>query len=312
MTVLPHHRGVRTPVHIPRGASLPRIASILEEQSVISSTLPFLAVALMQGHLRDMKLGTYDFPEDLTPIEVVDILVSGKHQLERWVTVPEGWTNRRIAARLRAALGLDSSRFMQLTQDPHFIRGLGLEVKSLEGYLFPDSYLFILTDSLKTIVRHMHTAWTKALPEDWRGQLKVLKRSLHEVMTIASLVEGETRVPAERARVAGVYYNRLARGMRLEADPTIQYIIPDGPRRLFLRDLRIPSRYNTYLNRGLPPGPVNNPGRAAIHAALHPESHDYLYFVATGMGGHTFSRTYDEHLRAVREYRRRMKAKEGS
>ncbi len=307
---LPHHRSRTGPVHIPRGASILEIAAILEEEDVVPSRVPFLVFAVVRGHVRDMKLGTYDFPQNLTPWETVHILVSGEHQLERWVTIPEGWTSRRIAARLQNALGIDSARFLRMIRDPALLRALGVQSSSLEGYLYPDSYLFILTDSLRTIIRHMHSSFRTALPSDYAQRLTVLRRTLHEVVTIASLVEGETRLASERARVAGVYYNRLARGMRLEADPTIQYIIPDGPRRLYLKDLRIPSPYNTYLRKGLPPGPINNPGREALYAAFHPESHEYLYFVATGTGGHTFSHTYEDHMKAVRAYRRTMQNRE--
>jgi len=127
--------------------------------------------------------------------------------------------------------------------------------------------------------------------------------NMHEILTMASIVEGETRVADERARVAGVYYNRLNIGMLLQADPTIQYIVSDSPRRILYRDLSINSPYNTYMYGGLPPGPVNNPGPAAIHAALYPESHEYYYFVADGEGRHTFTRNYEEHLRAVRRFR---------
>jgi len=135
-------------------------------------------------------------------------------------------------------------------------------------------------------------------------QAKKMKMTIGQVLTMASIVEGETVLDRERPIIAGLYYNRLHRGMKLEADPTIQYIIPDGPRRLFYNDLRIDSPYNTYKKYGLPPGPINNPGRKSILAALYPARHNYLYFVADGLGGHRFARTYEEHLRNVRAYRR--------
>jgi UPF0755 protein len=128
--------------------------------------------------------------------------------------------------------------------------------------------------------------------------------SLKEVVTLASIVEGESGVDAERPTIAGVYLNRLRKNMKLEADPTIQYVLPGGPRRLLYTDLRIDSPYNTYLYRGLPPGPVNNPGKQSILGVLYPEKHQYLYFVATGVGGHRFSKTFSEHQKAIRVYRK--------
>ena len=128
--------------------------------------------------------------------------------------------------------------------------------------------------------------------------------SLHKVLTFASIVEGESGIDEERPMIAGVYWNRLKRNMRLEADPTIQYVIPDGPRRLLYRDLKYPSPYNTYLNYGLPPGPVNNPGKKSIIATLYPERHQYLFFFATGVGGHRFSKSLNEHQKAVRGFRK--------
>ena len=134
--------------------------------------------------------------------------------------------------------------------------------------------------------------------------------TMHQVLTLASIVEGESGIDEERPMIAGVYWNRLKNRMRLEADPTIQYVLPDGPRRLFHRDLRLGSPYNTYRNYGLPPGPINNPGKKAILATLYPEKHQYLYFVATGVGGHRFSRTYAEHQKAARAYRRARREEE--
>jgi UPF0755 protein len=138
---------------------------------------------------------------------------------------------------------------------------------------------------------------------------KELGFTTHQVITLASIVEGEAMYEDEKPRIAGVYLNRLKRNMPLEADPTIQYIIPDGPRRLYYKDLTIQSPYNTYLNKGLPPGPVNNPGKSSILAVLYPEKHKFLYFVSDGRGRHVFSKTYVEHLTAVRRYRKLLVSK---
>jgi UPF0755 protein len=144
----------------------------------------------------------------------------------------------------------------------------------------------------------------KFFADSLQRRARQIKMTINEVLTMASIVEGETILDRERPIIAGLYYNRLRRRMKLEADPTIQYIISDGPRRLLYLDLRTESPYNTYQKYGLPPGPINNPGRKSILAALYPAKHNYLYFVADGTGGHRFARTFEEHLKNVRAYRR--------
>jgi UPF0755 protein len=144
----------------------------------------------------------------------------------------------------------------------------------------------------------------RQIPDSAEQRARELGMTLHEIITLASLVEGEAMVDSERAMIAGVYRNRLRRGMRLQADPTIQYIIPDGPRRLLKKDLQIESPYNTYLHAGLPPGPINNPGRKSIEAALYPRDVPYLYFVARGDGSHVFSVTMSQHVQAKRAFDR--------
>ena len=300
----PHTREGSAPVEIPRGASLGEIGSILAEQDVISSRYLFIIAARLTDKGRRLQSGLYLFPNPLAITNVVDILSEGSHQAYRDVTVREGLTLRQIAKTIDEQAGFPSDSILRLARDRDFIRELGLEVPSLEGYLLPETYRVRYDENARTLLRRMVRSNDDLFDEAALRQMRILRRTRHEIMTMASLVEGETRLPEERARVAGVYYNRLRRGMLLQADPTIQYIIPDGPRRLLYRDLSINSPYNTYMYAGLPPGPVNNPGRQAIRAALQPERHEYVYFVADGTGGHRFSRTLDEHNRAVATYRK--------
>jgi UPF0755 protein len=300
----PHTPSRHLPVSIERGASVMQIAAILEEQDVISNRFLFLIAARFFEKSDKLKAGTYLFTEPMSIIGVLNDLAAGRHRIELWVTIPEGLSAKRIAQILKGTSDIDTKRFLDLASDRDYAESLGIDAPGLEGYLFPDTYLFKVHDKPEHIISLMVGRFKSKVDRNMLDRMKKRGRSLHEIMTMASIVEGETRVPGERARVAGVYYNRLDCGMLLQADPTIQYIIPDGPRRLLYEDLRIKSPYNTYRIKGLPPGPINNPGLECIEAAIDPERHGYLFFVANGRGGHTFSRTYEEHNRAVAEYRK--------
>jgi UPF0755 protein len=264
----------------------------------------FVAAAKISGKNDRLQSGLYRFPQILAIPDVVTILADGSHQASIEVTIREGLTIRQIAAEIEKQCDIPADSIRVLSRDPAFIASLGLTVRSLEGYLLPETYRFRYDVTARAMLRRLAESMQEVFTEQRKQRMRDMGRSMHEILTMASLVEGETRLDHERARVAGVYENRLRRGMLLQADPTIQYIIPDGPRRLLYRDLSINSPYNTYMYAGLPPGPVNNPGTASILAALSPESHDYYYFVADGSGGHRFSRTADEHARAVAAYRR--------
>jgi UPF0755 protein len=299
-----HTNGLNAKVSIPPGANLTQIGKILEDNDVVSHWLVFAIAAKLSGESGRLQSGIYKFPSAMKIWDVVSSLHAGRYQVQVWITFHEGITIRGIAAVLRNKLGIDTQRILSLSRSGSFRSALGVDAPSLEGYLYPDTYLFKLDDTPEKILTVMHQQFRKNIRSALRSQFAAQRRPLHQIMTMASIVEGETKKSDERARVAGVYYNRLRRGMRLQADPTIQYIIPDGPRRLFYKDLRVPSPYNTYMHAGLPPGPVNNPGKEAVLAAMFPESHGYLYFVADGTGGHRFSRNYAEHAAAVAAYRK--------
>lgn len=303
----PHTRGSRKVVEIPRGTSLRAIADILAEDDVITNRYLFLAAAKLGDRASRLQSGLYRFPDPVSMVTVIEILAAGSHQAYRDVTIREGLTLRQIARVLEREAGFDADSVAALLDDPALHREAGVGNRSLEGYLFPDTYRVRYDESLRTLLLRMIRENEAVFDQDATERMRDLRMNRHEILTMASLVEGETRLDRERARVAGVYYNRLRRGMLLQADPTVQYVIPDGPRRLYYRDLSINSPYNTYMYAGLPPGPVNNPGRAAIRAALAPERHAFLYFVADGSGGHTFSRTLEEHNRAVAAYRKRQR-----
>jgi UPF0755 protein len=304
LTYSPVTNSADSPVEIPPGTSLRGIAGILSDHGIIRSELLFIATTKVGGSSGRLQSGLYRFPRRLAIPDVITILSEGSHQAYLEVTVREGLTIHQIAEEIEEQIDIPADSIRTLSRDPAFIASCGLDVPSLEGYLLPETYRVRYDITASSMLRRLVTSMQEIFTAERRRRIRAMGRSMHEILTMASLVEGETRLDRERETVAGVYYNRLRRGMLLQADPTIQYIIPDGPRRLLYRDLSINSPYNTYMYPGLPPGPVNNPGEASIIAALYPESHDYLYFVADGSGGHRFSRTIEEHNKAVAAYRR--------
>jgi UPF0755 protein len=209
-----------------------------------------------------------------------------------------------VVRRLSRELGVDSLKIAALCRDSAVIAAWGIPDSTVEGYLLPDTYLFHWQTEERELLDRLLGAFREFYTDSLQARATALGMTTHQVLTLASIVDKETQIPDERPIVAGVYHNRLKIRMRLDADPTIQYILPNGPRRLLYSDLNIRSPYNTYRNYGLPPGPIANPGRQAILATLYPTQHQFYYFVADGRGGHTFTRTYEEHQRAVRVYRR--------
>jgi UPF0755 protein len=291
-------------VAVPRGATFESIGDSLEASGVLRSRWTFDLAGRILGLTRTMKVGKYLFPQGLSNAAILKDIAQGKSRILITVSIPEGWRLGRTAIRFRQQLGIDSERFIDLCDGETFARSLGVDASSLEGYLMPDTYKFLWQLDEEVVIERLVDEFKKFYVDSLRKRQEALKLSLNKVLTLASIVEAEAQRDEERPIVAGVYFNRLKKRMRLEADPTVKYAIPDGPRRLSQSDLRFDSPYNTYRHYGLPPGPINSPGRKSILAVLYPEKHSYLYFVANGSGGHTFSRTYAEHRKAVRAYRR--------
>ncbi len=296
-------------VEVPKNVTFDKATEILSSKGLLRNRLLFSYVGKIFGFDKRIKAGRYIIADNLPMALVMDKIVNPKYILTATVTIPEGLTARRIAGLLEEKVGIDSTKFMKIVNDPEFARELGIDADALEGYLMPNTYIFIWGDDEENVIKKMVWEFKKFYSDTLKEREKVIGLNTHQVVTLASIVEGEAKFDDERPRIAGVYFNRLKRNMPLEADPTIQYIIPDGPRRLFYQDLKIKSPYNTYLNRGLPPGPVNNPGTSSILAVLYPEKHKFLYFVSDETGRHVFSRTYDEHLKAVRRYRKLILSK---
>ncbi len=289
---------------VSKGQSFPSIVDSLEARGIIRDRALFVLVARLYGGAHRIQVGKYTFESEISNSDLYLVLRSGRGNSLIQVTVPEGYRSRSQARLFAKTVGIDTARFNGLVHDRGFIRSLGIQDTSLEGYLLPDTYGFYWQQDEAEIIRRMVEQLRKFYVDSLRAKQDEIGWTLKQVLTFASIVEGEAVLDEERAIIAGVYHNRLRRGIRLEADPTIQFIIRDGPRRLYFSDLKLDNPYNTYRYPGLPPGPVNNPGRASILATLFPVNHTYIFFVANGHGGHWFSSTYEEHVRRVRSYRR--------
>ncbi len=293
----------RRVINVSRGDSFARVVDSLYAQGIIVSKASFRIAGRIIGGTTELKVGRYTFSSGASNISIITDLRDGNRTLIP-VSIPEGVLMTTVARRLSKELGVDSAKVMGLCRDSAITAEWGIQDSTVEGYLLPDTYFFHWQTDERDLIERLLLAFREFYVDSLQARASHLGMTAHQVLTFASIVDKETQIPDERAIVAGVYHNRLRIRMRLEADPTIQYILPDGPRRLLYSDLSRRSPYNTYRNYGLPPGPIGNPGRAAILATLYPTEHQYYYFVADGRGGHTFTRTYEEHQRAVRVYRR--------
>lgn len=294
---------------VAKGSSVRQIANDLSEEGFIRSRFLFTAAAKLTGLDRKIKAGFYE----IRGTETLEDLVSGFSKgsyIAIQVTIPEGLTTRRIAGLLSGKLGIDSTSFMEACRDSALLKSFGLKASTFEGYLLPETYEFEYGVTARDVFLKLAESAKKLWESpSWISQLKERNLSVHTVLTMASIVEGEARLDTERPVIAGLYWNRVRIGMHLQADPTIQFLLPGGPRRLLFRDLELDSPYNTYLHAGLPPGPIGNPGAKSIEAALFPASHGFLYMVADGSGGHTFSKTLSEHNVAVARYNQLMQVR---
>jgi len=288
-------------IDFPVGTPLSALYDLLEQRGVVRSSFRFRLYARLKGEARHIKAGEYEFSTALRPDAVLSKLVRGEVLLHQ-VTFPEGVTNQDTAA-LLAAQGLaDADQVLAVAADADFAKDLGVSAPRLEGYLFPDTYRFArhlpVTTILRTMVGRFHQ-YFGAAQED---QARKLGLTRDQVVILASVVEKETGSAPERPLIAGVFLNRLRRGIPLQSDPTVIYGIPDFDGNLTRAHLITDTPYNTYTRRGLPAGPICNPGAAALDAVLSPAATSYLYFVGKGDGTHHFSATLAEHNAAVARY----------
>lgn len=281
-----------------RGQGVSTIADNLETEGLINNALIFKIAARFTGDGQTLKAGEYEIPAGASIEDILTLLQSGKVILRQF-TIREGLTSFEVVRELNTVDDLEGT----ITDIPP------------EGALLPETYSYELGDTKAAKLKFMQNAMTKAIDRLWDSRAKDLPyKTKREALIMASLIEKETGKPDEHARVAGVFVNRLHKGMMLQTDPTVIYAITKGKhkndgrgplgRRLLRKDLQIDSPYNTYKNTGLPPGPIANPGLASLKAALNPESHDYIFFVADGTGGHLFAKTLAEHNRNVAKWRK--------
>ena len=292
------------------GTALNRIAADLEEKGVVRSALAIRLLARWNKLGDRIQAGCYRFNDSAAPEEILDRLVQGDVEKVS-LTIPEGFTLQQIIDRIDERGFGRREKLLALAADVNFIHSLQIDAKSLEGYLFPETYLFAPGIDEKAILTMMVRQLQNNLTPDLRKRAKLSGMTLHQWVTLASIIEKETGIVEEMPIISSVFHNRLKRHIPLQTDPTVIYGIKNFDGNLTRKHLRTPSPYNTYLNRGLPPGPIASPGLAALKAAVNPAETKYLYFVATGDGGHKFSRTLKEHNAAVREYlaQRRQKRK---
>jgi len=280
------------------------IALRLEDAGLIRSTITFEALIRIRKQQSALKTGTYRIEPQMRSRDILDLLVSGKQALVR-VTVPEGYTLRQTADLLDKAEVVNRESFLVAARDPDLLKELGINAQSAEGYLFPDTYFLAHDTPGNEAVRIMVTALRSRLTERLPESMSFSPEEMHKRIILASIVEREYRLSEEAPRIAGVFWNRLRIGMALQSCATVVYIITEiqgkpHPEILYNRDIEIKHPFNTYLNRGLPPGPIANPGMTALKAVFRPEASRYLYFrlLDPKTGKHYFSESLDEHIKA--------------
>jgi len=293
-------------LEIKQGTSLSRVAQDLETSGVINSAFGIKLVARLQRPGQQIQAGTYLFNHAATPVEVLDRLIRGDVEKVS-LTIPEGFTLDQVLERIAAAGFGDLNELRRLAHDSDFIISLQLEGDSLEGYLFPETYVFAPGIDERAILTMFVNEYRRILDPSLLADAVKVGLNPRQLVILASIIEKETGEVSEMPLISSVFHNRLKRRIPLQTDPTVIYGIENFDGNLTRKHLITPSPYNTYLNRGLPPGPIANPGLAALMAAARPATTKYLYFVARGDGTHQFSRTLVEHNAAVRKYQLRRK-----
>lgn len=290
------------------GEGLKHIAQTLEDASIITNPYLFMIFTRYKGYNRKIQAGEYALSGRYSPEKILEMLISGKVKLHR-LTIPEGLNIREIADVVEEAGFGNSEDFIKLATDRTFIRALGINqssdtipINSLEGYLFPETYLFPAGTDQKKIIKSMVEKFNKVFTTKWRDVCKQSGFSAHEIVILASMIEKETANSGERGMISSVFHNRLQKGMRLESDPTVIYGIPDFNGNITKKDLLATTPYNTYAIYGLPAGPIANPGKLSLQAAIFPEKSDFIFFVSRNDTTHQFSKTLKEHNMAVRRY----------
>jgi UPF0755 protein len=276
----------------------------LQDVGLVKHPEKFRWLAYLQQYERRIRAGEYALAASMSPQAILTTLVRGETILHK-VVVPEGATMGKIGQLLEKEGLVSSNDFMLAATNPDLVAALGWEGDTLEGYLFPETYHFPKGVTAEQVISKMVAQFQTVFEPAWSDRARDMGFSVHEVVTLASIVEKETAKTEERPRIAAVFLNRLKRNMRLESDPTVIYGMEHFDGNIRRKDLKTPTPYNTYRIKGLPPGPIANPGKDSIKAVLFPPEEPFLYFVSKNDGSHHFSRTFSEHNRMVRKYQLR-------
>ncbi len=294
----------RVVVVVPRGASFRVVSNSLEEAGVIRDSSGLAYAAALKGAHKKIKAGEYELYPAMTPMEIVESLVEGRTKIYS-ITFPEGYTIKDMAGAVEAVGLSRAAKFTEMAGDGELVKSFGLEGKTLEGYLFPDTYRYTRDMPVAELIGVMVGRFKEVYNAGVRTRSVELTMTMKEVVTLASIIEKEAGSALEMPLVSAVFHNRLRKGYPLQSDPTVIYGIEDFDGNLTKEHLKSPDPYNTYKHYGLPPGPIANPGKQALEAALSPSGDPYMYFVSRGDGSHYFSRTLTEHNLAVEYYQRR-------
>jgi len=295
-------------VVVQSGQGFKAISTLLHQKGMILHPIKFRLFARIKGYDKRIKAGEYMLSSAMTPKKILEIMVDGKVYLHR-LTIPEGYTLSQIARTVETAGLVSEADFLKAATYPDLVHASGIDARTFEGYLFPETYYFPMGVTPENIISAMVKRFWSVFKPEWEEQAKTLGMTIHQVITLASIIEKETAVAEERPIISSVYHNRLKRNMRLESDPTVIYGIEDYNGNITRKDLASPTRYNTYTMKGLPPGPISNAGVKAIEAALYPADTKFLYFVSRNDRTHHFSTNFRDHNRAVRKYQLRRKNK---
>lgn len=288
-------------ITIEKGMSLNSVSNLLLENKIIVNQNIFKLKVITRGLASKIPTGRFLIDGKISDAILID-LIFNKGPIKLKLTIPEGSQSKNLFQDINTLLNTDYD-FNKYFNSTEILEKYKVNASSLEGYLYPDTYYLYHDSSPEQIIDILLSEFWKKFDKNLQDRANQLGFSVHEVVTLASIIEGEAMLDSERSTISSVYHNRLKINMKLQADPTIQYIIPGPPKTLSNRDLRIKSDYNTYQNYGLPPGPINNPGIASIKAALYPEDTNFLFFVAQGDGSHAFTTNEKDHEEAKRIYK---------
>jgi len=289
-------------VEVPAHKGVVEVAEILDDAGVIRSRVGFILLSLARGSFRSLKAGEYQIPAGTNTVRVLELLEGGQ-VFQHMVVFQEGGTLGELSRQLQTERLASSEDILRVGKDPVFLKTLDIQADSVEGYLFPDTYQFVKGMTPEEILARMVARMREKISPETLQEARRRDLSVHQLLTLASIIEKEAVDPSEMPLISAVFWNRLKRDMPLQADPTVQYAVGKDRKRLTREDLQADSPYNTYRRQGLPPGPIASPGRAAIQAAARPATVGYLYFVATDDRHHQFSTNLADHNAAVARYR---------